>query len=328
MYAKELSCNNKEHRYREQLGAIAESLSTPFSTTIRESADPRFIVYAIYTKHLNITPTALRFLVVEWIALVCAALLLTACSNPSELPKQDGPVSRVIDDQTPDAIPHPEPRSRYGNPPFYDVLGKRYYVLDSGKNYVARGIASWYGDKFHGQRTSSGEPYDMYAMTAAHKELPLPTYVQVTNLENMRTAVLRVNDRGPFHDNRLIDLSYAAATKLGIVPKGTGMVEVRALDPDHPQFANVALPTDTSSMVTNPQMYIQVGAFANRHNAERLQFRLKPHQLGKISIIPSNRQQKPIFRVRIGPLASVELADQTTQRLNKLGMRDYQIVID
>jgi rare lipoprotein A (peptidoglycan hydrolase) len=134
----------------------------------------------------------------------------------------------------PDAVPRVEPRSRYGNPPFYDVFGKRYYVLSSSVAYVERGVASWYGPGFHQVRTSTGEPYDMYGMTAAHKTLPLPAYVRVTNLQNGRSVVVRVNDRGPFVGNRIIDLSYTAASKLDMLRNGTAMVEVRAIDPSVP----------------------------------------------------------------------------------------------
>ncbi|WP_147674880.1 septal ring lytic transglycosylase RlpA family protein, partial [Vulcaniibacterium tengchongense] len=137
-----------------------------------------------------------------------------------------------------DAIPEPEvvaePRSPVGNRPVYTVLGKTYRVLDDPSGYVERGIASYYGQKFHRRRTSNLEVYDMYAFTAAHKTLPLPSFARVTNLDNGKSVVVRVNDRGPFHDGRIIDLSYAAAVKLGIHPHGTGRVEVRALTPDDP----------------------------------------------------------------------------------------------
>jgi rare lipoprotein A len=129
-----------------------------------------------------------------------------------------------------DTAPRTEPRSRHGNPPFYDVFGKRYYVLSSSASYLERGVASWYGPGFHKERTSTGERYDMYGMTAAHKTLPLPAYVRVTNLQNGRSVVVRVNDRGPFVDNRIIDLSYTAASRLDMLRNGTAMVEVRALD--------------------------------------------------------------------------------------------------
>jgi rare lipoprotein A (peptidoglycan hydrolase) len=129
------------------------------------------------------------------------------------------------------AIPRAETKSRYGNPESYVVFGQRYEVLDSSRGYVQEGIASWYGEPFHGRRTSNGEVYDMHALTAAHKSLPLPTYVLVTNLDNGRQVILRVNDRGPFHGDRIIDVSFAAAERLGIVGPGTARVEVRALDP-------------------------------------------------------------------------------------------------
>ncbi len=130
-----------------------------------------------------------------------------------------------------DAVPRQEYKSRLGNPAFYDEFGIRYRVLDTSQGYVERGLASWYGRDFHGRRTSSGAPYDMYAMTAAHKTLPLPTYVEVTDLDTGNKVVVRINDRGPFVEGRIIDLSYVAALKLGIAVAGTARVEVRALDP-------------------------------------------------------------------------------------------------
>ncbi|HEX5421818.1 MAG TPA: septal ring lytic transglycosylase RlpA family protein [Gammaproteobacteria bacterium] len=154
------------------------------------------------------------------------------------------------------AVPDP-PRSERGNPPFYKVYGKRYYVLDSSKGYDERGVASWYGPQFHKRMTSSGEPYDMYAMTAAHKTLPLPTWVEVTNLENGRRVVVKVNDRGPFVKHRLIDLSYAAAKELGIVRNGTARVEVRALGA--PQI----LRTDSGATTAA----VQTGSLAEAGNA-------------------------------------------------------------
>lgn len=131
----------------------------------------------------------------------------------------------------PDAEPRQEYKSRLGNPAFYDEFGVRYRVLRTSKDFVQRGIASWYGHPFHGRATSTGETYDMYAMTAAHKTLPLPTYVRVTDLDTGNRVVVRVNDRGPFVEGRVIDLSYVAAVKLGIAGRGTARVEVRALDP-------------------------------------------------------------------------------------------------
>lgn len=131
----------------------------------------------------------------------------------------------------PDAVPRVEPLARSGNRPTYEVWGKTYHVLSDANGYEKSGRASWYGEKFHGYATASGEIYDMYKMTAAHRSLPLPTYARVTNLDNNRSVIVKVNDRGPFHDDRLIDLSYAAAARLDILRNGTGRVSVEAIDP-------------------------------------------------------------------------------------------------
>ncbi|ABI55530.1 septal ring lytic transglycosylase RlpA family protein [Alkalilimnicola ehrlichii MLHE-1] len=168
------------------------------------------------------------------------ALFLTGCSTVSgPSGEEGGPFAGRSPDggpsnppdlsQVPDAVPRDEPRARYGNPARYEVFGQTYYVKDSAEGYDQEGIASWYGTKFHGRRTSSGEPYDMYAMTAAHRSLPLPTYAEVTNLDNGKRVVVRINDRGPFVDNRIIDLSYAAATRLDMVDAGTAPVRVRTV---------------------------------------------------------------------------------------------------
>jgi len=153
--------------------------------------------------------------------------------SPVEPPAAAAPAP-PLPDTVPDAVPRAEPRARNGNPPFYDVFGKRYFVLSSSSGYWERGVASWYGPGFHKVRTSIGEPYDMYGMTGAHKTLPLPAYVRVTNLQNGRSVVVRINDRGPFVGNRIIDLSYTAAAKLDMLRNGTAMVEVRSIDPSMP----------------------------------------------------------------------------------------------
>ena len=156
-------------------------------------------------------------------------------------------------DAVPDATPRVETRARNGNPPFYDVFGKRYFVLSSSAGYWERGVASWYGPGFHKVRTSTGEPYDMYAMTAAHRTLPLPAYVRVTNLENGRSVVVRINDRGPFVGNRIIDLSYTAAAKLDMLRNGTALVEVRAIDAPPPIVtASTSLPASAGSSLASP----------------------------------------------------------------------------
>jgi rare lipoprotein A len=169
---------------------------------------------------------------------LCAvvAVGMAACFSAPRRPESPSPAATPEAEtpppaqSAPDVVPRIEPRSRNGNPPFYDVLGKRYFVLSSSVGYVERGVASWYGPGFHKVRTSTGEIYDMYGMSAAHKTLPLPAYVRVTNLQNGRSIVVRVNDRGPFVGNRIIDLSYTAASKLDMLRNGTAMVEVRSLD--------------------------------------------------------------------------------------------------
>jgi rare lipoprotein A len=158
-------------------------------------------------------------------AAVSALLLLSACGSTGGA-RRDDPYRRA-----PVAAGDEAPRSKYGNPESYEVNGQTYRVLDTARGYRERGLASWYGEDFHGKRTSSGEPYNMHAMTAAHRTLPLPSYVRVTNLQNRREVIVRVNDRGPFHGDRIIDLSFAAATELGIVRDGTAEVEVVAVDP-------------------------------------------------------------------------------------------------
>jgi rare lipoprotein A len=259
-------------------------------------------------------------------ALLLFLLALSGCGGFGLFEREDGaPSGRVNISQIHDAVPRAEPRSRSGNPPTYQVNGHTYHVMQSGRGYVERGIASWYGTKFHGHRTSSGETYNMYAMTAAHKELPIPTYVQVTNLQNGRTVVVRVNDRGPFHDNRIIDLSYAAAAKLGILGTGTGLVEVRALDPGSP----APPPTRyASSYERNPVLYVQVGAFASQGNAERLRARLQDALPQRIRIQTAYAGGMPLFRVQVGPLADVDQADAVSLQLVRLGIQEMQVVIE
>lgn len=191
----------------------------------------------------------------EAAAALLAALALGGCASKNKFsPGEDAyPDASVVPPDihtVADAVPKSEPRARYGNPKSYEVAGERYFVLGSAAGYKERGRASWYGTKFHGRRTSSGEAYDMFQMTAAHKTLPLPTYVRVTNLDNGKSAVVRVNDRGPFHQGRIIDLSYAAAARLDVLEKGSVPVEVEAIDPSAapvtagPHFLEVGEATD------------------------------------------------------------------------------------
>lgn len=256
-----------------------------------------------------------------------SALLLQACSLSSryKIHQDRAPSNPVNVDHIKDAIPKTEPRSKYGNKKNYKVLGKWYSVKKSSIGYKEKGIASWYGKKFHGHRTSNGETYDMYAMTAAHKTLPLPTYVRVTHLENGRSIIVRVNDRGPFHENRIIDLSYSAAKKLGVTAKGTGAVEVTAIDPG--TFHQEKINSTRFSANNNYKLYLQVGAFSEQQNANNLYNRLS--QMFKTRQIHSNfSAEKNVYRVRIGPLASIADADKLSALLNTRGIPTARIIVD
>jgi len=254
----------------------------------------------------------------------------TGCSTrrPSTTGDYPPPAPRDISDIQ-DAVPRDEPPSKYGNPSSYVVLGKRYYTMPTSAGYKERGIASWYGTKFHGRRTSSGEPYDIYEMTAAHKTLPLPTYAKVTNLRNGRSVIVKVNDRGPFHHNRILDLSYVAAAKLDILADGTGLVEVEAIDPEEDD----APVSHSPAPVTQPRaedvtLYLQVGAFRNRGNAEGLRNQLETSKIGNISVIEKPGPQGNLFKVHIGPVHSVDEIDRLVQSLLPLGISDTQIIIN
>lgn len=265
-------------------------------------------------------------------------LLVTGCSvHTPKIQDRDGAPADLPDmSHVPDAVPRPENPSRYGNPVSYEVFGKRYRVMPSSQGYMARGKASWYGTKFHGRRTSSGEAYDMFAMTAAHKHLPLPTYVHVRNLENGRSTIVRVNDRGPFHDDRLLDLSYAAASKLGILRNGTAMVEIRAIDSriDQDSKPNTSLLTYADTRVTEPisssdakSLFLQAGAFSSHANALRLRDRLKQTLAREVRVY-SPEDGSGLHKVRIGPLASRELADSMASQLQGMGLTRTHVVID
>jgi rare lipoprotein A len=307
-----------------------------------------------------------RALVLPLCALI--AVGLAACfsaprkQSPSATPQPQPTERPPPPDSVPDMVPRSEPRSRNGNPPFYDVLGKRYFVLSSSVGYVERGVASWYGPGFHKVRTSTGEPYDMYAMTAAHKTLPLPAYVRVTNLQNGRSIVVRVNDRGPFVGNRIIDLSYTAASKLDMLRNGTAMVEVRSLEPASggvPLAAPLAVPLSAApiiaatgaptpapagspplnsvsdpaagatSMVAVPRaLYIQAGAFSDPKNAERLMEKLRGGAYGKVFVRDNAIAGRRMYRVRIGPVPNVAEFDRIVAALERDGVNDAHLALD
>lgn len=214
--------------------------------------------------------------------------------------KQDGAPSTQKKLSFKEPVPAKEPLSRYGNPSEYFVDGRAYEVMKSSTGYKTRGVASWYGTKFHKQRTSSGEAYNMYVMTAAHKTLPLPTYVKVKNLDNGKVAVVKVNDRGPFHADRVIDLSYAAALKLGVFPKGTANVEIETL----------------MGPAGEAHYYLQAGAFSSESLAKKLKEKLA--HITPSPVFIEHYQQH--YVVRVGPFGSKSMSDNLKSKLASNGV--------
>jgi len=252
--------------------------------------------------------------------------MLSACGLVSERDRQPG--SGVDQSSIRGPVPRAEPRSRYGNPRSYVVNGKQYFTLSSARGFVQRGIASWYGPKFHGRRTSSGETYDMHKMTAAHKRLPLPTYVSVRNLATGREIVVRVNDRGPFHGDRILDLSYAAATELGIARRGTGRVEVRALEPGTPARSARGDKHRDPPRSGPAKLFIQAGAFQAPANATRLRTRLAAVSRLPVRVRRAISNGRVMYRVWLGPVSSVEEATQVSNVLGVLGIEGPRIVVE
>lgn len=269
-------------------------------------------------------------------------LLLAGCASSSHRysARTDSYPSGARDlSQVQDAVPHYEPRARSGNQPLYTVLGKQYSVLRSAQGYVEEGGASFYGNKFHGYATSSGEPYDMYAMTAAHKRLPLPSYARVTNLDNGRSVVVRVNDRGPFHDGRIVDLSYAAAWRLGIAAKGTGHVRVEGIDPlalgasapasearpapsenlNAPVAVSPTAPRVAASTVAAGRMnggkMLQVAALSSEQHAQQLQAQLST----RLSLPVAVQKTRDIYRIHVGPFHDEVALMAAREALNDAG---------
>jgi rare lipoprotein A len=248
------------------------------------------------------------------LTLFLAVVMLAACSSkPAKPIPPSGPEPDRYPDASsvppaahdmPDAVPVAEPRSRYGNPKTYEVMGERYFVLDSAAGYKESGRASWYGTKFHGKRTSSGEPYDMYQMTAAHKTLPLPTYVRVTRKSTGKSVIVRVNDRGPFHTGRVIDLSYAAAARLDLLKEGSAEVDVEALEP-----ATMPARAPTTPFLELAATEDPVYAVAVREDAEG-------RGIGAVEIRSVEKGDGVVYRVLAGPFrdgASLEAARRQLQ---------------
>lgn len=281
-------------------------------------------------KHKEITQQPWHLLFYGF--LFFAFMILNGCSTVTK----DGPPRYDVDvSNIPDAKPKVEPLSKTGNLPTYRVFGKKYHTMPSAKNYHEIGTASWYGTKFHHHTTSSGEPYDMLAMTAAHKTLPLPTYVQVTNLSNHRKVIVKVNDRGPFEGSRIIDLSYAAAKKLGMLGHGTAKVSIVAIDPRQynreksttPVFFaenRKTYPSTKNKYVTHsrPAIYLQVAAFKNKINAEKLRRQLSPIVSSPIHIT----SMKKLYRVQIGPINDQTHIAQINRKLRQLGLTSKQLL--
>jgi rare lipoprotein A len=232
------------------------------------------------------------------------AVLVVACSSPPPASTPDSryadahdaaPLKPVSADDVTDAIPHPDPILAVGNKSPYTVNGVTYEILEEYHNYRERGIASWYGAKFNGHATSNGEIYDLYQASAAHKTLPIPSYARVTNLDNGKSVVVRVNDRGPFHSERLIDLSYGAAVKLGYMEKGTAPVEVEVL--------NIAGVDDRRDATSGNYRYLQLGAFGTEASAQRLQGELQSLLSAPVFISQVDAGGNMLYRVRVGPVA-------------------------
>jgi rare lipoprotein A len=254
----------------------------------------------ISTIHFSIP---LRWLLLSMAAL--AVLVLSGCSVPGAAvpsppkPRQDAAplhAPHVIDhlQRLPDPVVQREPLSKRGNGPVYTVWGKSYRVMDSATGFSQEGTASWYGTKFHGRETSSGEKYDVYKLTAAHKHLPLPTYVRVTNLANNRQTIVKVNDRGPFKGDRIIDLSYAAAVKLGFHDKGTSRVRIEVVSPE-----------SLSPAEQEETFMVQAGAFSEFDRADRSHRELQELTgfRGVVVKVPTDG----FYRVRLGPVTAEEL---------------------
>jgi rare lipoprotein A len=266
-------------------------------------------------------------LCVHAVAYCLTAGLMTSCtSTRPQAPAPSPPPSAPEIERMPEPVPRAEPRSAKGNPPFYDVLGKRYFVMANSVGYVERGVASWYGPGFHTGSTSNGERYDMYALTAAHKTLPLPAYVQVTNLRNGRSVTVRVNDRGPFKDGRIIDLSYTAASKLDMLRDGTTFVEVRAITPQQPSAT--AAPAVTAPTAGALPLYVQAGAFATEANATKLLTQLRTQGVERGFIRQDLVNGQAFYRVRLGPVSNVRAFDDLIARLKRLGVTDARLAID
>lgn len=273
---------------------------------------------------------------ISQVVVLSGLLFLGACATDDGAPKPGGrflpgdglPASAPVDVSTvPDAVPVHESLSKTGNHP-YVVFGKNYVPLRSSNGYWAEGYASWYGTKFHGRRTSSGEPYNMYSMSAAHRTLPLPSYLRVTNLVNKRSVIVKVNDRGPFVDpgRRVIDLSYAAAVRLDMIANGTARVRIEAVQPQGSRGSAAATSTaSTSQAALDPDYasFLQMGAFSDRKNASLLQQRVN-----KIGVKAYVEQAGALYKVKTGPYADADRALQHKMEIDRMLNIEAMVVFE
>jgi rare lipoprotein A len=256
-------------------------------------------------------------------------LLLTACSSTTTsslrrypLRYDKPPNFRINTNKIPNAVPKAEPLSKRGNPKSYVVFGRRYYVMKNAKGYHAKGIASWYGMKFHRFQTANGDVYNVAGMTAAHKTLPLPTYLQVTNLHNGKKIIVKVNDRGPFVGNRLIDLSYAAAKKLDMTGSGTAPVYIRAITPGVTRLA-ANTPTHAKAPTSLPNKnkpYIHLGLFKQRAQAQQLAVLVKHWTRSPVKVEKTPIHHRLYYQVVVGPFPNAKSSKQLHQQLQLAGL--------
>lgn len=275
------------------------------------------MIYCLLRMGKNMNP------VLHGFTLLCLSVILGSCGQI----KDSAPVNYSKQwHEIPDAVPVTVTRSKYGNPDSYEVFGKTYYVKDSAAGFRQKGIASWYGNKFHGERTSSGEDYNMYAMTAAHKTLPIPVFVEVTNHDNGRKAVVKVNDRGPFHLGRIIDLSYAAATKLGVAQSGTANVSIRVVTSESDKNRQRSDAVVESQVVESGKLYVQIAAFASESNALLHLKKLQTEGFSDVRLHIESKKGKAMYRVRIGPLPSEYVAKNVVSKLKEKDHKSLKIV--
>ena len=235
------------------------------------------------------------------------------------------PPSGIDVDRLTEPMPKPEPLARYGNKSPYTVLGKTYYVLDQSDDYDQRGIASWYGQKFNGRKTSSGEIYSICEFSAAHKTLPLPSYVRVTNTRNGKSVIVRVNDRGPFHEGRIIDLSYVAAIRIGLDKTGTAPVRVELVRAGDSSNATRSEPDIIRSQNNNDEVSLQFGSFAEKDNAKRLQDRLQDADIGDIELDKVDIQGRTLWRVLMQSAKNEQL-DGIFEKIRQLGLPKPKVI--